>query len=414
MHFRRVYQAGTWDVAGRYMGGTEIMHLVPHGGRLYAATSTLQQVQEPGDPAVGAQVLVLESAESSWRVERDFEPRHWRLTLDSLTFTEDGRGRRLPEPHSLLLAAPTERTGRLAVEVREESGSWTRVPLAEGQGTASIRSFCLYRDKVTGLERLFAGTAPMGIFSGVLDLDVPGSIRWDTRPELEGYRKRPMGFAECNGVLHAIIHPGIYRRVDGERPRWEQVYTFPEQVIPISSGLRGLTAIPHPSGQGEVLLAVLEGDRARLLRIDPSASYRDTLELDVLDFLGERWRRRPSYAIAAYDDMTELRHPETGAPVLLMGVGATFEADLSTHPKQGWDPGGWYLIRHGEGRYALRSITAQEPVPMPPLVATRSIALSPFDGRTVFLGGYDPNMSPCRNTAWIFSASLETVLATPS
>ncbi|MFY0524523.1 hypothetical protein ACN28I_15595 [Archangium gephyra] len=412
MGFRRVYQAGTWDVAGRYMGGTEIMHLVPHEGRLYAATSTLQQVHAPAAPKeMGPQVLVLDGPEAGWRVERDFNPYNWRLTLGSVTFTEDGRGRTLPGPRSLLLAAPTDRIGRLAVEVLDASGAWTHVPLAKGPGTASIRSFCVYRDKVTGVERLFAGTAPLGIFSGVLDPDAPGSLRWDARPELEGYRKRPMGFAECNGVLHVIIHPGIYRRVDGERPRWEQVYTLPEQVIPISSGLRGLTAIPHPSGEGEVLLAALEGDRARVLRIDPAAGYRDTLELDVLGFLGERWGWRPTYAIAAYDDLTELRHPETGAPVLLMGVGATFEPDLSSHPKDRWDPGGWYLIRHGEGRYALRHIIDPELVPMPSLVATRSIALSPFDGRTVFFGGYDPNMNPSLNTAWIFSAPLETVLA---
>ncbi len=71
--FQRVYQAGTRDVNGRFMGGTEIMHLVVHAGRLYAATSTMWD--QPGDdPAVGAQVLVLDRPDGAWRVEHWHKP----------------------------------------------------------------------------------------------------------------------------------------------------------------------------------------------------------------------------------------------------------------------------------------------------------------------------------------------------
>jgi hypothetical protein len=77
------------------------------------------------------------------------------------------------------------------------------------------------------------------------------------------------------------------------------------------------------------------------------------------------------------------------------------------------DAGGWYLIRHPDGRYDLRQITAS-PIAGQALVATRSIASSPFpnDGATVYVAGYDANKAPAHNTGWIFRASTATILAT--
>jgi poly(A) polymerase len=47
---------------------------------------------------------------------------------------------------------------------------------------------------------------------------------------------------------------------------------------------------------------------------------------------------------------------------------------------------------------------------MPELVAARSIAVSPFDPGMLYVGGYDPNAKRCRQTAWVFSASIDAAL----
>ncbi|ADO74709.1 hypothetical protein [Stigmatella aurantiaca] len=411
--FRRVYLAGERDENNRLLGGTEVLHLVEHQGRLFSSLSTKLNAPLPEDPPVGAQIAVLDRADGAWRVDRDYERVHWRLTLESVTFTGDGQGRKLPQPVSLLLAGPSDSRGHVYVDSRDDdTGEWTRMHLGSGKGVASIRSFFVYRDKATGVERLFAGTSPTGICSGVYDPEAPGRIRWAAEPEMEGYSRRPMAFAECNGSLYVTIKPDMYRRIDGEKPSWEKVYTIPVPLIVPSSGLRGLTAVPRPSGSGQVLLAALEGDRCRVVHIDPEDGFRETVELEVLDFLGEHWGQRPTYGVVAYDDFTPVTDPRTGETVLFTGLGATYSTQLDNHPADSWVQDAWYLIRHADGRrYELRRVESPDFQPMPPLIAVRSIAVSPFEPSMLYFGGYDPNAKPCRHTAWVFSASTEAALA---
>ena len=90
--FQRVYQAGTRDPEGRFMGGTELVTLASHGGNLWASTGYYWD--QPGDdPSPGAQVLTLDRPSGSWLVDREFEPKQWRASLDAITFTTDGQGR---------------------------------------------------------------------------------------------------------------------------------------------------------------------------------------------------------------------------------------------------------------------------------------------------------------------------------
>ena len=416
--FRRVFQAGMHDDRGRLLGGTEVLHLVHHAGRLFASLSYKLNAYLPDDPQVGAQIIALDRPGDGWRQVHDFERAHWRVTLESVTFTRDGRGRTLDTPVSVLLAGPSDSRGTVDIDSLDNgTGTWVRTRLGSGPGVASIRSFHVYRDKVTGLERVFAGTVPLGIISGTYDPDLPGNIRWDDTAELAGYTRRAMAFTECNGQLYASIKPDIFRRIDGDVPRWEKVYTIPVPLIVPSSGLRGLTTVPRPSGDGEVLLAALEGDRCRVVRIDPEDDFRETIELDVLDFLGEHWGERPTYGVVAYDDFTPVTDPRTGLTRLFTGLGATYSTQLDTHPADGWVRDAWYLIRDPDGAgYALRRIespdfASPDSGPMPELVAARSIAVSPFEPGMLYIGGYDPNAKPCRQTAWIFSASIEAALA---
>jgi poly(A) polymerase len=410
--FRRIFQAGMRDDSHQLLGGTEVLHLVPHRGQLFSSLSYKLNEYLPGDPQTGAQIIVLDRPDGSWRLLRDYERAHWRVTLESVTFTEDSRGRKLEAPVALLLAAPSDSRGTVYVDcMDDDTGTWMRTHLGNGPGVASIRSFFVYRDKATGLERVFAGTSPLGIFSGTYDPEVPGKIRWEDKAEMAGYTRRPMAFTECNGRLYVSIKPDIYRRVDGETPRWEKVYTIPVPLIVPSSGLRGLTTVPRPSGVGQVLLAALEGDRCRVVRIDPEDDFRETVELEVLDFLGEHWGQRPTYGVVAYDDFTPVNNQDTGQTLLFTGLGATYSTRLDTHPADAWVRDAWYLIRHPDGqRYELRRIESPDLQPMPELVAARSITVSPFESGMLYIGGYDPNAKPCRQTAWVFSASIEAAL----
>jgi hypothetical protein len=403
--FRQVYRAGTRDAAGNFMGGTTLFLLASHAGRLWASTGFYWDV--PGsDPATGAQVLVLDRPGGEWRVDLQFDAKKWRASLDAITFTTDGQGRKLPEPVSMLVSSPTDPDGRIVLYGRDDAaGAWTPMPLGTSSGIVSVRGVAVHRDRITGVDRVFAGTFPNGVLTGVYDPGVPGRIRWEETPELT-YSAMPMGFAECGGTLYLAAKPHLYRRVDGESPRWETVYTVQEPLLKPSVGLRGLTTVPGPKG-GEVLLAALDGNPARILRIDPERGHEAAEELDVLDFLARQWGRRPTFAIPAYNGMTPVTDPGSGETVHLMGLAATFAPLGEKYPREGWEPGGWYLIRRPSGLYEIRRIAGD---PLPRLAATRQVMASPFGDRTLYFAGYDPHMNPSHNTAWVFAAPLATAL----
>jgi hypothetical protein len=66
------YAAGSRDAAGRFMGGTEMRLLVPHGGKLYAGNGYWEDRPGPEGPQ-GAQILVLDTPSGRWRVDHAFE-----------------------------------------------------------------------------------------------------------------------------------------------------------------------------------------------------------------------------------------------------------------------------------------------------------------------------------------------------
>ncbi len=97
--------------------------------------------------------------------------------------------------------------------------------------------------------------------------------------------------------LYVAVGQQIYERTDGKAVRWRVVYTnrYPGHS---ETGLRGLTAIPAPSGKGEVLLAAVEGNAARIVRIDPRGGGEVT-EVNLSDFLRRHWGIPAIYIIAA-------------------------------------------------------------------------------------------------------------------
>ena len=425
--FHISYVAGVRDAAGRFMGGTELMNFAVHDGRLYAGVGYWED--RPGiDPRSGAQVVVRDGPSAPWHSDHVF-PGTLRLdALRSVTFTTDGQGHAIP-PTSVLLATPDDLVhGTASVWSRDDAtGTWTEMVLAHPGALTDVRALGFHHDAITGVDYVFAGANTnarwldrgwtyriipqenTGIFLGVYDPAVPGRIRWKVVPEFTHYVGRPMAFAEANGVLYVVIRGTMYRRVDGPTPTWVKVFSWPRPIVPKNSGLRGLVAIPNPSGRGESLLVALEGVAGRVFRIDPMAGYRAVVELDVEALLRQQWGlARDQYVIIAYNDMSMTTDPRTQEPELVLG--------LQAHdPAPGRSDSAWYLIRHADARYELREV---HPIPDPhrstaALVAVRAIQVSPFPadgGQVVYLGGYDCNFTPAHNTAWMYQVELSNLV----
>jgi hypothetical protein len=423
------YVAGSYDTGAHFMGGTEMRVLAAHAGRLYAGNGYWEDRPGP-EGSQGAAILVLDRPATQWRVERLFDerlpggrPRDLAVSaLNSIRFGTDGTGARLSVPVTMLLASTWDLTGATRVFARADAnGTWTTTTLSQDPPARNflpqIRSFVLHRDRQTGVDHVFAGNSPRGIFSGVYD--ARGSIRWDAAPEagigsdtttgLSGSsgRVRVTSLAECDGSLYAPVGQQIYQRVDGATPSWRLVYTNPRPGHS-ESGLRGLTAISKPEGSGDVLLAAVEGDTPRILRFDPTTG-KETQEVDLREMLTAAWGTQVGYVIAAYNDMAKFRGPD--GDVLLIGLEAFIRPDKSFAVDHllvdvGYgrlEGGGWYLVRHHDGRYDLLQIAVPD---RRALVAVRSIAPSPFtaDGQAIYFAGYDANKSPAHNTAWIIRA----------
>jgi hypothetical protein len=410
------------------MGGTEIMFLTPHKGKLYAGTSLLFNTQ--GDQRdKGAQILVEEPADSDWKLDYQADIKKMRVdALNSFTFHTDCKGTALQQPVTLLIAGLMDNTSMAAAAVyvrNDKTNQWTRI-VVDAKPTnfaadrfCTVRALALHRDRVTGVDRVFAGAYPGGIYSGVYDASVPGNIRWDKAPEFFDYEERVMSFGECNGELYVAIKPAIYKRVDGTTPSWVKVYEYELEGIESmpssqggSSGMRGLTAIKNPKGSGEVLLMALESTKGKILYLDPSDKYKETVELDISSFLNKQWGKGKKsidlfLSIIALDSMEPAVDPKTGKPVLLTSA---FFASKNGSPQKS----GWYLIRHADASYTLHEVPYifDKRRSSHQLAGVRSIRISPFpsdQGKIFYFGGY-VSIPDEHNTAWIYSADIGTVL----
>jgi poly(A) polymerase len=425
LDFRPSFAAGTRDDDGRLLAGTEIMHLVPHQGRLYAANSLWME----RDPAVpkACQVLVLAAPDGRWKLDHQFASNNLRLaSLKEVTFSSDGRGGAI-RPVTLLLAAPDVAAGG-TIEIfsrDDEAGTWAPMAVGRAGRYSTTRALGLHRDSTTGVDRIFAGNDTRGILSGVYDPGAPGRIRWQPTPEFPvPGEERAMGFCNANGVFYVATTRGIFRRTDGPTPVWTQVYSCPGEKSPV--GIRGLTAVPNPAGAGESLLfAAL----SKVRRIDPADGFKETIELDMPEFLTGLRGIKVGFALAAYNEFLPCVMPATGERVWLFGFESSYppavvEAkpppDLRLFTREGYrwyfDARAQYFIRHAEGdriRYEVAEVTDPRG---PTLVAVRAIAESPFPGdrgRAFYFGGFDCNSQPSHHTAWIYRGEGENLDLAP-
>jgi hypothetical protein len=429
--FSKDYNAGTKDASGQFMTGTETMRLLGHERKLFAGLDAWMDIPynepraEGKTPWTGPQVLVKESAAGPWRADISF-PYAIRLEgMVSATFITDGLGRKLDPPVKLLVASPSYRNAAACWTRDDGTGKWTRLVIAQRLRGGGVRSFCTHVDKVTGIQYLFGGTTfhdglSGSIFRAVYDSAAPGKLRWDETPELSG-TGRIMCFAEADGVLYAAggikdetpLSGGLFRRVDGNTPRWELLWRWPhlikeqgdETVI-----LRGLIAIPDPNGgKHQVLLGTCDYPGV-VYRIDPCGGCAATTELDIRACFAKSFgvAKLAGPCLSAYNNFLPATDPDTGEKVLLLGVWIN-HPDGHASDK---GAGSWYLVRHADGRYGCgRVFDPKDPRPNPPrgLLATRTIEISPFPqdkGRVFYFGGYDCASIESHNTAWIYKAQF--------
>lgn len=436
LRFTQDYFPGTKDPQGRIIAATEANHLAAHRGHLFASFGAAFRNPPTPDPGFeGFAILRKEMANGPWLVDYDFGPKPFRVeALTAVNFTTDANGNKLPQPMARLVAARWSPNKTILVR-NDAAGKWEESPVIAGAplppgGVFTSRSFGSHVDKATKVHHLFAGTwqghgGDVGVYRSAVyraayDASAPCGLRWAREPELEDVG-RIMAFAECNGDLYAAcsilndspLSGGIFRRVDGAQPRWEQVYRWKEYSLTVWDDeqrmIRGLSAVPDPNGTGrEVLIGFRFFPEPIIVRIDPQQGHKPAVELNLREFFGKAFHGGGKYIgtiRCAYNPFISLADPRTGQTVHLAGV-QVYHPGFPNPPHNG----SHYLIRHGDGSYDWAPIyDPGHPVPVGrSLDATRRILVSPFPedkGRVLYFAGYDGPYAGNRS-AWIYKATL--------
>ncbi len=422
-------QPGTGDDCGQWIAGTETMRLLRHQGKLFASTEVWTDrpyFQSKGkQPWTGSQILVKESVSAPWRVDMSFPSAIRLAAMTSATFITDGSGRKLDPPVTLLIASPSSEN-TITFTRDDASGRWSE-NMVQGRLRGGLRSFCTHLDAVTKVQYLFGGSGDFAetgsVFRAVYDGAAPGHIQWHEAPELSGVG-RVMCMAEANDVLYAAcgirsekpLSGGLFRRVDGEKPRWELLWRWPHKIQEQGDELeimRGLTAVADPKGGAHQVLLGTCNYPGVVYRIDPAQTLEITTELDIRAYFAKAFGvsalRGP--CLSAYNNFLAVTDPDTGENVHLLGVWINHPGGHATD----LGASAWYLIRHSDGSYGYGRVSdPNHPRPNPPrgLLATRTIEISPFPedkGRTLYFGGYDPADIDSHNTAWIYKGTLPPV-----
>ena len=433
------YDAGYLDQNGVYAGGSEIMHLVSHEGKLYASNGywvDAHWVIPPDGQKQSAQILRLDSLRAKWQVDLDMGQSNDRglaymkgNILKSVTFTRDAAGKPLPHPENLLVMAAGanfERGGAVSSWTRnDKKGTWSHTLVRHGSNVGGIRwvprDMEVYRDKKTGIERLFLSLGNPGIASGVYDPSLPGKIRWSPHlefpfPEGGSLHTRPLGIVQANGSLLFSEGGAIFRRVDGRKPRYEKIIDLNQDTDTDVGGIRGLTKIKNPQGKGQSLLFLwAPGDRSKsqVKRLDPDGKGGYTVkdEAMIMELMKKKLGVDVSYTLGAHNMAYPFVDHTTGQTVHLIG----FQGNIKGKHHLKWKGsalygGALYAIRYPDLTYKVLEVNNAYASGKPVLVSPRTFCLSPFGDKGIFIGGHDSSRKISDDMAWIFHAPLEVAL----
>ncbi|MGI9244026.1 MAG: NIPSNAP family protein [Verrucomicrobiales bacterium] len=438
-HWIQSYDAGYVDKNGAWAGGSEIMHLAAHKGKLYASNGywvDARWVIPPDGQKQSAQVLRLDSPADQWQVDLDMG-HHNGLGLQfmkgnilkSVTFTRDGSGELLAEPQNLLVMAAGanfERGGAVSAWVRDDTdSSWHHTLVRHGSSASGIRwvprDMEVYRDKVTGVEHLLMSLGNPGIISAVYDPSAPGNLRWNRHLEFpfltEGsFKTRPLGMAQANGSLFFSEGDSIYQRIDGERPNYVEILDLYADTDTDVGGIRGLTKVANPNGEGDSLLflwAPGEGSKSQIKRLDPDGEGGYTVhdEASIAALMSTALDVEISYTLGAHNMMYPITDPATGETVHLIG----FQGNIRGKNHLRWKGsalygGAMYAIRRPDQSYSVHEVNNAYRPGKKVLVSPRTFCPSPFGDGDLYIAGHDSSRKISDNMAWVFNAPLDVAL----
>ncbi|MBC7922470.1 MAG: T9SS type A sorting domain-containing protein [Ferruginibacter sp.] len=405
------FSAGQY-AAGQYLGGTEIMHLVAHKGKLYAGNSYWLETNK-SLPVSGCQILSLASPTAQWKEEIEF-PGSLRLnSLKQFVFTRDHQGNALARPDTVLLANPGNEDGRLIVYLRDDTkNTWLKDSITTYTypgADVSVRSSGLHYDAKANRQYIFLGMKTTGVLRGVYKPGLETKIEWTTTPELSvGQDFRVMGFTELNGVLYCGTSENgvarIYRRNDSATsPDWTLVWMDDQGSK--NGDIRGLSAVKNPNGAGQVLWFSWNGSA----RTWQPGSTVAPVEFTYAPDLTQRLGTNTSGVLAAYNDnILHWYDPVRRDSVHLIGFEVRYNNPGSRPNVDRWSLDGMYYARESSGgtvNYELKYILKNATPLTDTLLAVRTICASPFPaeaGNVLYAGGYDGNGFPASQTAWVY------------
>ena len=220
--------AGNLDINGLFMGGSEVLHLVPHKNKLFASIGYWQDENNiwygGNDLNLGwAQIICLENEDDSWNVDFDLGLNYLRPEiLKQVIFTKDYNGNTLDAPDTLLKVgaySPNYISGIVSANIfirNDVNSSWDQVLVYEGGFPAgenySMRDIEIYTDQVTGIENLIISVGTQGIFSGKYNPNVDGKIEIGLNPEIGPLSIRSLGIAIANNILYFSSGNKIFKR----------------------------------------------------------------------------------------------------------------------------------------------------------------------------------------------------------
>jgi hypothetical protein len=429
------YLPGNFDDQGNYLNGTELMRLTSYKGKLYAATSVFKDsfAIAPYPEYNGCQVLRKDSSSAPWRVDKTFGTRYLRTdALEKIVFTHDSLGNPLSQSVELLVAGiwdlgvgnPKQRN--ISVAIRDNNtGTWTisnivSVPSSDN-GFASVRSMAIHKDYVTGAQYLIIGAANGGIFKGVYDQNVPGKIKWVGGDEVTPQFGRPQSMTVCKDTLYASFDyggltvtgqtGGLFKRIDGNNPSWQQVYTFYNPSFPnYNQTLRGISTVPSLTQPGEfdIIGAIESIPLPVVIRFQPYNNYQTVNEVNYVTYFTNVFGSMPQFdnnlAGAAFNKLEPFTNPFNGD----YGYFITTNLLHPQNPAFGFN-GAYFMFRKSNGNYDWGYIQPDSLLASgATLRGVRTIEKSPFpdEPNVYYFAGFPPGTLYVKNTAWIYKGLI--------
>jgi len=458
------YQSGD-----RFYGGTEINFLIPMGNVLYACFGNWMNTRTWRP----AEVLRLRCGFCDWDYEHATEFAGRVESLKVAKWTVAGTAGQLTRDITDLYISFYLNwlgEGRCVMEMQTRIMQWSQeyyfssIPFVAGDAF-SARAKIIFRDPRMVRDYMFVTTGIYGIKRGAFCESCDTHIYWGNKERTESgdIPTRPLALTVLDDGIFFSSLSWVRKRRNGLWVRWVEVFDMANldssEVEPAVGGIRGLGTITNvhtPKGQALMFGWVANAHSAGCMyRLDPceddesspifnpctnktqSTEYNYEMEGCVRDmfteYLGLRYDDKPAlvrFLIANYNYPTEFIKPN-GDYSQIIGFEALVihysTEDYPMDPKQievsadgftlAYHSAGGYVVRHNSTYYEVRqpwSTHLDPDLTMPCTTSIRTIAVSPFGDGAFYMGGYDPNFYPVRDTAWAMRAEAYAVWEEPT